>query len=156
MKASETGALGAGSSSPEVRANKEPVVKIDGEKTRTVKVGQSHRARRHRQDDGVPKRRGEGGNVFSAGAAVGNGRGGNAPAAPPVDPAQAAARAARARPHRRRASPSARTSACTCRGSSTAAPARSRSNPLNQTVGRRARWRQLALGTHLGSASHAG
>ncbi|MFN7982707.1 MAG: hypothetical protein U0Q11_12680 [Vicinamibacterales bacterium] len=96
VKASETGALGAGSSSPEVRANKEPVVKIDGEKTRTVKVGQAIELAAIVKDDGVPKRRGEGGNVFSAGAAVGNGRGGNAPAAPPVDPAQAAARAARA------------------------------------------------------------
>ena len=38
--ASETGALGAGSSSPEMRANKPPVVKIEGAKTRTAKVGQ--------------------------------------------------------------------------------------------------------------------
>ena len=95
VKASETGALGAGSSSPEVRANKEPVVKIDGEKTRTVKVGQAIELAAIVKDDGVPKRRGAGGSVFSSGAAVGNGRGGNAPA-PAVDPAQAAARAARA------------------------------------------------------------
>ena len=39
VMASETGALGAGTSSPEVRANKRPVVKIDGEKNRTVKAG---------------------------------------------------------------------------------------------------------------------
>ena len=38
--ASETGALGAGTSSPEIRANKRPSVKLDGEKTRTAKVGQ--------------------------------------------------------------------------------------------------------------------
>src|SRR6476659_4176435 len=40
VKASETGALGAGSSSPEIRANKPPVVKIDGSKTYATKVGQ--------------------------------------------------------------------------------------------------------------------
>src|SRR4030095_11198233 len=40
VKASETGALGAGSSSPEVRANKPPVVTLEGEKTRTVKAGE--------------------------------------------------------------------------------------------------------------------
>src|SRR6266576_6188160 len=40
VKASETGALGAGTSSPKVRANKAPMVKIDGANTRTVKVGQ--------------------------------------------------------------------------------------------------------------------
>ena len=40
MKASETGALGAGTSSPEVRANKPPVVKVEGAKTLTAKVGQ--------------------------------------------------------------------------------------------------------------------
>ena len=38
--ASETGALGAGSSSPEMRANKAPVTQIEGPKTRTAKVGQ--------------------------------------------------------------------------------------------------------------------
>ena len=52
VKASETGALGAGSSSPEIRANKPPVVKVDGAKTLTAKVGQpvsgSGRHRRRR------------------------------------------------------------------------------------------------------------
>src|SRR5262245_41059552 len=33
VKASETGALGAGTSSPEVRGNKPPVVKVEGPKT---------------------------------------------------------------------------------------------------------------------------
>ncbi len=37
VKASETGALGAGSSSPEIRANKPPVVKVDGAKTVTTR-----------------------------------------------------------------------------------------------------------------------
>ena len=38
VKASETGALGAGSSSPEVRANKPPVVTVNGPKALTAKV----------------------------------------------------------------------------------------------------------------------
>src|SRR5262245_10885176 len=37
---SETGALGAGSSNPELRADKPPVVTIEGGKTRSAKVGQ--------------------------------------------------------------------------------------------------------------------
>jgi hypothetical protein len=55
VKASETGALGAGTSSPKVRANKEPVVKIQGEKTRSVKVGQRLSIITSVTDDGVPK-----------------------------------------------------------------------------------------------------
>ena len=45
VKASETGALGAGTSSPEVRANKPPVVGIEEIKSRTVKVGEPLTAR---------------------------------------------------------------------------------------------------------------
>jgi hypothetical protein len=55
VKASETGALGAGTSSPKVRANKAPIVKIDGEKTRTAKVGQPLSFTTFVTDDGVPK-----------------------------------------------------------------------------------------------------
>jgi hypothetical protein len=40
VKASETGALGAGSSSPEVRANKPPVVTVEGTKALSVRVGE--------------------------------------------------------------------------------------------------------------------
>ena len=57
VMASETGALGAGTSSPEVRANKRPVVKIDGEKNRTVKVGDWLPVAAWVTDDGVPKPR---------------------------------------------------------------------------------------------------
>jgi hypothetical protein len=88
VKASETGALGAGTSSPEVRANKPPVVKIAGSKTIEAKVGQPVDLAALVTDDGVPKARGLG--AFSGGAAVGRG------SAPP-DPAQAAAAAARIR-----------------------------------------------------------
>jgi hypothetical protein len=56
--ASETGALGAGTSSPEMRANKRPVVKVEGEKKRTAKVGQPIVLTALVTDDGVPRRRG--------------------------------------------------------------------------------------------------
>ena len=55
VKASETGALGAGTSSPKVRANKAPVVTVEGEKTRTVKVGQRLSLTTLVTDDGVPR-----------------------------------------------------------------------------------------------------
>ena len=53
VKASETGALGAGSSSPEIRANKQPVVKIQGSKTLTAKVGEPITIVTEVTDDGV-------------------------------------------------------------------------------------------------------
>jgi hypothetical protein len=60
VKASETGALGAGTSSPEVRANKPPVVKIEGAKTATARVGQPVMLSVVVTDDGIPKRRAPG------------------------------------------------------------------------------------------------
>ncbi len=57
VKASETGSLGAGSSSPEVRGNKPPVVQVQGGKTLTAKVGQPLSITALVTDDGVPKRR---------------------------------------------------------------------------------------------------
>ena len=68
VKASETGALGAGSSSPEIRANKPPVVKVDGAKAVATKVGQPVTLTALVTDDGVPKTRGAG----LAGSAVAN------------------------------------------------------------------------------------
>ncbi len=68
VKASETGALGAGTSSPEVRANTPPVVKVDGPKSRTVKTGDRLTLIAYVLDDGIPKRRASG----LAGAAVAN------------------------------------------------------------------------------------
>jgi hypothetical protein len=65
VKASETGALGAGTSSPEVRSNKPPVVRIVEANTRNVKVGEPLKLVSEVKDDGIPKRRGAG-----AGAAV--------------------------------------------------------------------------------------
>jgi hypothetical protein len=52
---SETGAIGAGVSSPEIRANKPPVLEAAGDRVRTVKVGQPLRLSAHVTDDGVPK-----------------------------------------------------------------------------------------------------
>jgi hypothetical protein len=57
VKASETGALGAGTSSPEVRANKPPTLHIDELKSKTVKVGQPVMLGVEVKDDGVPKPR---------------------------------------------------------------------------------------------------
>jgi hypothetical protein len=57
VKASETGALGAGTSSPEVRGNKPPVVHIEEVKARSVKVGDALTVVSDVKDDGIPKRR---------------------------------------------------------------------------------------------------
>jgi hypothetical protein len=54
---SETGALGAGTSSPEIRANKRPSVKLEAAKPLTVKVNQPLTLVAWVTDDGVPKAR---------------------------------------------------------------------------------------------------
>jgi len=54
---SETGAIGAGVSSPEIRANKPPVLEAAGDRNRTVKVGEALMLSAHVSDDGVPKPR---------------------------------------------------------------------------------------------------
>ena len=57
VKASETGALGAGTSSPEVRANVPPTVTVEGPKALTAKVGQPLTITAVVKDDGIPKPR---------------------------------------------------------------------------------------------------
>ena len=57
VKASETGALGPGTSSPTVRSNKPPTVRIDGPRNRTVKVGEPVALVAFLVDDGIPKAR---------------------------------------------------------------------------------------------------
>ena len=57
VKASETGALGAGTSSPEVRGNRPPGLRIDPATSQTVRVGQPLTLTAYVEDDGVPKRR---------------------------------------------------------------------------------------------------
>lgn len=58
--ASETGALGPGASNPTMRANKPPVVRLEGESKRTARVGQPLELVAVVQDDGVPKAPGQG------------------------------------------------------------------------------------------------
>jgi len=57
VKASETGALGAGTSSPEVRSNKAPSIHIEEVKARSVKAGENVTFVSEVKDDGIPKRR---------------------------------------------------------------------------------------------------
>jgi hypothetical protein len=57
VKASETGALGAGTSSPEVRGNKPPTVHIEEVTRRSVRVGEPITLVSEVKDDGIPKRR---------------------------------------------------------------------------------------------------
>ncbi len=57
VKASETGALGAGTSSPEVRSNKPPVLSVQEIKSRTVKIGEPLTIITAVKDDGIPKPR---------------------------------------------------------------------------------------------------
>jgi len=93
VKASETGALGAGSSSPEIRANKPPVVKVEGSKALSAKVGQPLTIVTTVTDDGVPKPRGLG----LSGGSVGR-RSAAAPAAPAAPAAGATGSATPATP----------------------------------------------------------
>ncbi|HUU36093.1 MAG TPA: hypothetical protein VMW48_18635, partial [Vicinamibacterales bacterium] len=67
VKASETGALGAGSSSPEIRSNTPPVVEIQGPRRLEVRVGEAVPLVVAVRDDGIPKAR-----AVGAGAAVEN------------------------------------------------------------------------------------
>lgn len=79
--ASETGSLGAGASSPEIRANKPPTVTAEGAKTLTARVGQPLTLSAIVKDDGVPRRRAGGGGGGGRGAAAAAAAGGaDAPA----------------------------------------------------------------------------
>lgn len=57
--ASETGSLGAGTSSPESRANVPPVLTVQGDRVRTARVGEPVNIQTHIWDDGLPERRRE-------------------------------------------------------------------------------------------------
>ena len=67
VKASETGALGAGSSSPEIRQNTPPVLEVQGPRRLEVKVGEPVTLTAIVKDDGIPRAR-----AIGAGAAVEN------------------------------------------------------------------------------------
>jgi hypothetical protein len=70
VKASETGALGAGTSNPQTRSNTPPVVALDGTKTRNVRIGEPLMLMALVTDDGIPRRRGN--NQTTAGRANSN------------------------------------------------------------------------------------
>lgn len=55
---SETGALGAGTSSPELRANENPVIEIRTPRTIHARVAEPVRLVAHVTDDGIPRARG--------------------------------------------------------------------------------------------------
>jgi len=55
--ASETGSLGIGTSSPESRANVPPVLTLQGDSVRSVRVGEELTLRVHVVDDGLPRSR---------------------------------------------------------------------------------------------------
>ena len=56
---SETGALGAGSSNEELRGNAPPVIALEGEPTRTVRVGEPLELAALVTDDNIPRRGGQ-------------------------------------------------------------------------------------------------
>ena len=136
--ASETGSLGAGTSSPEIRANKRPAVQVDGDKKRTARVGQPLALVAIVTDDGVPRRRGGQGAPGAAGAgkahrvraavdAEGSRLGNQRPQILAIRCRDWRRKAAIQPIPRRRESPSERPTACICRGSSIADRARSAS-----------------------------
>jgi hypothetical protein len=55
IKASEQGAIGAGTTNPIIRANVAPTLRVEGPAARTVRVGESLRLTAVATDDGVPK-----------------------------------------------------------------------------------------------------
>ena len=57
VRASESGALGAGTSDPTIRANLEPTLTVEGESVRTVRVGDPITLVAMAEDDGVPESR---------------------------------------------------------------------------------------------------
>jgi len=79
---SETGALGAGTSNPEIRADKPPVIKIDTEKVINAKVGQPVTLSATVTDDGVPRSRGGIGGAALGRGGAGAGRGPTIPQPP--------------------------------------------------------------------------
>ncbi|HJN94577.1 MAG TPA: hypothetical protein QGF41_02545 [Gammaproteobacteria bacterium] len=61
--ASETGSLGAGTSSPESRSNLPPVLTLEGDSVRVARVGEPISLSTHIWDDGLPKPRRESSNT---------------------------------------------------------------------------------------------
>lgn len=57
VKASEQGAIGAGTSNPVIRSNQGPVLELEGETKRKVRVGEPLELTAVATDDGIPPRR---------------------------------------------------------------------------------------------------
>ena len=55
IKASEHGAIGAGTTDPVIRANKPPTLSVEGEQTRTIRVGEPLTLATVASDDGIPE-----------------------------------------------------------------------------------------------------
>ena len=93
VKASETGALGAGTSNPEVRRNQPPTVKVEGAMSLTAKAGQPLTITAIVKDDGIPKPP-AGANplaaLFGGPARTAGAEGAGGPGAPAATPAPAA------------------------------------------------------------------
>jgi hypothetical protein len=85
VKASETGALGAGTSSPEVRSNKPPILRIQELTIRSVRVGDPLTLVAEVNDDGIPKPRDPG--RVAAAQARAAAQTASVAAAPPRNPA---------------------------------------------------------------------
>ncbi len=89
--ASETGALGAGTSSPETRSNRAPAVRIIGDRELTARVGQPLTLVAEVTDDGLPRRRRDRSAAAAAPAAADSAAAGDSPvsddAAAPSDEA---------------------------------------------------------------------
>ena len=146
VKASETGALGAGTSSPTIRANKPPTVRTEG--PRQAKVGEWVTLVATIADDGIPKARSREELLARLASRAAAFSPFGAPAAAPA----AAAPAAPERQLQERAchrlsstvcscrrpteSPLGRTSGSTCHGSSIVAPVRCSSSRLRSRPGR--------------------
>jgi hypothetical protein len=145
VKASETGALGAGTSSPEVRSNKPPVVRIEEVKARNVKVGEWLPLVAEVKDDGIPKPRDL--SRVAAGAGAGRQPGGRGTARPAEEPGDVAAD----EDHGRQEPGAARV---------LVRLPRARQGDLRsaagQGMGGHARGRELAVGAALGRAEIAG
>jgi hypothetical protein len=94
VKASETGALGAGTSSPEVRSNKPPIVSVQEVKVRSVKAGEAITLVSEVKDDGIPKPRDLARVAAAQARAAAQAAGAAAPATAPSAPGAAAPPAA--------------------------------------------------------------
>ena len=90
VKASETGALGPGTSNPTVRSNKPPTVRIEGPTTIKARVGESIALVATIVDDGIPKSRSRDEFLAMLARRLGSSPFG-APAAPAASPAAPAA-----------------------------------------------------------------